>query len=139
MTVVVEGNKVAIILVNPGSGNNGATKITANVLCNDFWITFIRFGINIETVLVLSVTGSFDSFEGGAKYGFHLIQESSAESVTEIGVVKMIHITPEAIIAVAAFRDETVNVWIPLQISSEGVQNHDETRSEVFGLIHIKE
>ena len=51
----------------------------------------------------------------------------------------VIHITPEAIIAVAAFRDETVSVWIPLQISSEGVQNHDETRREVFGLIHIKE
>ena len=32
-----------------------------------------------------------------------------------------------------------MNVWIPFQISSEGVQNHDETRSVVFGFIHFKE
>ena len=64
MTVVVEGDKVAIILVNSGSGNDGTTKITANILCNDFRITFIRFGINIESMFVLFVTGGFDFFEG---------------------------------------------------------------------------
>jgi hypothetical protein len=48
-------------------------------------------------------------------------------------------ITPKAIIAVASFGDETMNVWIPFQVSSEGMQNHDETRSEVFGLVKIKE
>ena len=139
MTVVVEGDKVAVVLVNPGSGNDGTAKITANILCNDFRITFIRLGINIESVFVLFVAGGFDFFEGRAKLGFHLIQESSAKSVTEIGVVKMFHITPEAIITVSTFRDETVNVWIPFQISSEGVKNHDETRSVVFGFIHFKE
>ena len=51
----------------------------------------------------------------------------------------MFDITPKTIIAVASFRDETMNVGIPFQISSESVQNHDETRSVVFGFIHFKE
>lgn len=68
MPVVVEGDKVAIVLVNPGSGNDGTAKITCNIFCNDFRITFIRLGINIESVFVLFVTGSFEFFKGGQEW-----------------------------------------------------------------------
>ena len=37
MAVIVEGDKVAIIFINTGSGDNGAAKITANIFGNGSW------------------------------------------------------------------------------------------------------
>lgn len=51
--VVVESDKIAIILVNPGSGDNRAAEIAADVLYNCFRITFVWFGIHIEAIFML--------------------------------------------------------------------------------------
>ena len=50
----------------------------------------------------------------------------------------MVYVAPKAVITVTAFRNKTVNVRIPLEISSEGMQDHDKTRSKVFRLIEMK-
>ena len=72
-------------------------------------------------------------------FGFHFIQQSSAESIAEVGIVEVIDIAPETIIAVTAFRNQAVDMRIPFQISAKGVKNHDEIGSEVHGLILLKE
>ena len=51
----------------------------------------------------------------------------------------MVHITPEAIITVATFREQTMNVRVPLQISAKSVENKNKTRSEVLGFVKFKE
>ena len=48
-------------------------------------------------------------------------------------------ITPESIITVTAFRDETMDMRIPFKIPAESMQDHDKTRGKVFGLIGFKE
>ena len=50
----------------------------------------------------------------------------------------MVNVAPKVIIAVAAFRNKTMNMGIPFEISSKGMQNPDKTRSEASGLIEIK-
>ena len=50
----------------------------------------------------------------------------------------MFHIPPEAVVTVSAFRDETVDMWIPFQVSTKRVQDHNKSGSEVAGLIHFK-
>ena len=50
----------------------------------------------------------------------------------------MVDVAPKAIIAVTAFRNKTMDMRIPLEISPKGMQNHDETRSEVSGFIEIR-
>lgn len=65
VSVIVEGNKVAIIAVDPGGGDYGPSKVTSNVFENGFRMAFVRFGIDIETVFVLLVTAGFGFFEGG--------------------------------------------------------------------------
>ena len=42
--------------------------------------------------------------------GLHFIEKSSAESVTEVSIVEMLNVTPEAVVAVAAFRNKAVDI-----------------------------
>ena len=44
-----------------------------------------------------------------------------------------------AVIAVATFENQAVNVRIPFEISAKSMKNHDITESEVFGFVHLKE
>ncbi len=138
MPVVMEGDKTAIIFVNPGSGDNGTPQITPGVFYGGFWVTFVRFCIDVEAVLMFLVTAGFHFFEGRAGFFFHFIKKGGAESIAEVGIVEVIGIAPETIIAVTTFRNETVYVRVPFQIPAKGVENHDEAGSKVHGLILFK-
>lgn len=138
MPVVVESDKVAIILVNPGRGDDRAPEITSNVLYNSFWITFVWLGIYIEAFFMLPVASGFDFFKGRTDFSFHFIEKRSTKSITKVCIVKMADIPPETVIAVSTFRDETVDMGIPFQIPAKGVENHDKAGSEVHGLVLLK-
>lgn len=49
MTVVMKSDRLAIIGVDAGSGNDGTTEVTADIVGNLVGITDIGFGININT------------------------------------------------------------------------------------------
>lgn len=59
------------------------------------------------------VAEGLDCFERGADPVFHFIKESGAEGVTKESIVKVMDITPEAIITVSPFRNEAVDVRVP--------------------------
>lgn len=42
-----------------------------------------------------------------------------------------------AVIAVATFKNQAVNVRIPFEIPAKSMKNHDVAGSEVFGFIHF--
>lgn len=65
MPVVMESNRVAIIVVYSGCSNYRTSKITADVFDNCFRVTKIRFGINIEPMFVVSVTFGLDFLKEG--------------------------------------------------------------------------
>lgn len=132
VAMIVEGDRMAIIIIDPGRGDDRPAKIAADVFDNRFRIAEIRFCIDIKALFVVIVTFGLCFFEGGAEDGFHLIQESSTKSVAKKRVVEMFDMTPETIIAVAAFGNETMDVWIPFQIPAEGMEDHDEAGSKVF-------
>lgn len=135
MPVIMESDKVAIIFVNPGSGNYGPSEITSDIFYHGFGIAFVRLCIDIEAFLVFPVTACFYLFKRVADFVFHFIQKGSAERITEKSIVKVINITPKSVITVAAFRDQAVDVGVPLQIPAKGMENHDKTGSEIHGLI----
>ena len=139
VAVVMESDGVAIIAVNPGCGNNGTPQIAPNVFYGGFGVTFIWLCIDIETVFVFPVTAGLYLLKRRTGFGFHFIQQSSAESIAKEGIAEVIDIAPETITAVTAFRNQAVDMRIPFQISAKGVKNHDETGSEVHGLILLKE
>ena len=87
---------------------------------------------------MLGITGSLYFLERRTKFKFHFIKKGSAESITQEIVVEMVDVAPKAIIAVTAFRNKTMDMRIPLEVSPKGMQNHDKTRSEVSGFIEIR-
>lgn len=138
VAVVVESNKITIILIDPGSSDHGTAEVSSDIFYNCFGITFVRLGIDVETILVIPVTAGLDLFERGADLGFHIIEQSGAERVTQESVIKMIDIAPEAIITVATFRDETMDVRIPFEIPAEGMEDHDKTGSKIHGFVLLE-
>jgi len=135
MSVVMKGNKVTIILIDSGGGNDRPAKIASNIFYDVFWIAFVWLSIDIEAMFVFPVTLSFYLFKGRADLRFQFIKESGTESITEKSVVKMIHVTPGTVIAVAAFGNETMDVRIPFKVPAKGMQNHDKTRGEIHGFV----
>ena len=135
----MKSDQFSIVFINTGGGNDRTSKVSADVLRNNFGITFIGLCVNIKTVFMVFITGSLYFLEGRTKMRFQFIQESGAESVPKIGIVEIFHIPPEAVITVPAFRDETVDMGIPFKVPAESMQDHDKTGSEVFGLIHLVE
>lgn len=51
----------------------------------------------------------------------------------------MADIPPETVVAVAAFRNEAVDVGVPFQVPAKGVEDHDKAGSEVHGLVLLGE
>lgn len=61
---VVEGDVFPIIGIDARGGNNRPAEITADVFYNRVRVTEIWFCIDIKTVFIFSVNGSFCFFEG---------------------------------------------------------------------------
>ncbi len=55
--VIMESDKVAIVLVNPGSGDHGSSEVTPNIFYHGFGITFVWFCIDIKAFLALVAAG----------------------------------------------------------------------------------
>lgn len=113
MPVIMEGNKVAVIFINPGGRNDRPAKIAADVFNNSFGITFVWLCVNIEAVFVFPVATGFNLFERRTNTGFHVVQQSGTESITEEGIVKMRDVAPETVITVTTFGNEAVDVRVP--------------------------
>ena len=137
MTVIMESHILSVIAVDAGSSNHRPPKVTADIFRNDFRITFVWFGIDIEALFVLVIASDFLLFERGTYNSLHFIKKGSAKSVTEESVIKMGNITPETVITVAAFRDKAVDMGIPFQIPAKGVKNHNKSRSKILGFIEF--
>ena len=138
VTVIVESNGISVIAVNPGSGNYRPAKIASDVFRHCFRITEIRFGIDIESLLMLGVTFRFYFFERRSDPVFQFMEKSSTESVTEIVVIQVFYMTPEAVITVSAFGKEAVNVGIPFEIAAKSMKGHDIAGSEIFGMVQVE-
>lgn len=110
---------------------------------------FIRFPMScIETVItcqmlfgyVLDKQGNEVHyrncfFKGRANAFFQFVQKSSLESFAEIGVVKVVNNSPEAVIGETTLGKKTMDMWIPLQGSAKGMQDANETRDKVPAFI----
>ena len=138
MTVIVERDRITVIVIDPGSSDDRPAKITANVFSNYFRIAKVGFGIDIETMHMFAVTFGFDFFKRRADPDFQFIEESGAESTAEIVIVKVPDMTPGAVITVTAFGEEAVDMGIPFEIPAKSVEDHDISGSEIFGLIELE-
>lgn len=132
MPVIVENNIFAVIGIDTFEGNDRPAEIPADVFYNGIGIAEIGLCIDIKAVFILVVNTGFDFLEGRTDLFFHLVKESSLKSLPEKTVMEMSDIAPETIIRESALGNEAVDVWIPFQRASEGVEDTDETGNKVF-------
>ena len=71
--IVMEGHVFPIIGINTGSGDNRAAEVTADVFYNSVGVTEVWFCIDIKTVFIFSVNGSFRFSERRTDTSFQLI------------------------------------------------------------------
>ena len=87
---------------------------------------------------MLAVAFRFYFFKGRTYFVFHFIEESRAESIAEIVVVKVFYMTPETVIAVTAFGKKAVDVRIPFEIPAKSMEDHDIAGRIIFGMVQIE-
>ena len=138
MPVIVERDRITVIVIDPGSSDDRPAKITANIPGDYFWVAEIRFRIDIETMHMFAVTFGFDFFKRRADPDFQFIEESGAESTAEIVIVKVPDMTPGAVITETAFGEEAVDMGIPFEVPAKSVEDHDISRGEIFGLVELE-
>lgn len=134
MMVIMESDKITVIAVNMRNGDDRA----ANIFDGCFRVTGVGFGIDVEAIFMFLVTASLYSFKGGAESGLHFIEKYSTESVAEKSIVEMNYPAPETVVAVAAFRNEAVDVGVPFHVPAEGMEHHDKAGNEVQSFILFK-
>ena len=132
MAVVVERDSVTVVLVDTGCSDNRPSEITAYILGHCLGITFIRLGVHIEAVLMIFIAGSLYLFKRRTKVSFHFVEKSSAEGIAKERVIKMLYISPEAVITVAAFGDQAMDMVVRQHVSFAGVQDHDDARGHAM-------
>ena len=74
VAVIMEGNKISIVTVDAGSGDDRSPEIAADIFGNSFRIAFVWLGINIKTIFMLPVAAGLYFFERRANQGFHFVQ-----------------------------------------------------------------
>lgn len=139
MSVVVESDGSTIVAVNAGRGNNRAAEVSADVFCDNGRLTEIRFGIDVETIFLITVNRGFDFFKRVTEPGMQFIEECSLKGLPQKLIVKVFKRTPPPGIANAAFGNETVDVRIPFEVTAKGMQNTDKAGSKTLRFVGIME
>ena len=83
VTIVMERDKITGIRIDPGSGNDRATKIPANIFGNNLRVTTVGLGINIEAVFMFQITTGRNFFKRRTDAKQHFLEESSTESIAK--------------------------------------------------------
>lgn len=73
MPIVMESYRLTIIGINPGKSNDRTAKIAADIVNDGFGIAEIGLGINVKSIFVLMVNGSFYLLKGGTDAFFQFI------------------------------------------------------------------
>ncbi len=137
--IVVEGHAVPIVGVNARGGNDGPSKVTADVLYDSIRVAEVRLGIDIEAVFILFVDGGLGFFERRTDMGFQLIEEDGLEGPAQISVAEMFDNPPEAVIRETAFGKEAVDMGVPFEGSAEGMEDADKAGNKVSAFVEFME
>ena len=141
MTVVPPSDHLFVIFIfdavfshgRSGSVSGNVVDAIINVIV--IIVFFFLFGVDIKAVFIFFVNGNLCFFKGRANAFFQFVQKSSLESFAEIGVVKVVNNSPEAVIGETTLGKKTMDMWIPLQGSAKGMQDANETRDKVPAFI----
>lgn len=139
MSVVMESDIFPVIGVNTGKCNDRAPQVAADIFNDSIGIGERRLCIDIKAVLIFAVDKGLGFFEGGADPFFHFIEKDSLESPAQVSIIKMLYSPPESLVREAALCDEAVDMRVPFQGPSEGMEDADKAGYKVLGHVDLIE
>ena len=139
VSVVMKSNKRAGVRIDTGSSNNRSAEIATNVFRDGRRVTVIGLSVDIEAFTVIFINSRFDHLEGRTEFVLETIEQSGTEGIAQKSVVKMFYTLPRSNTSDSDFGDEDVNVRIPLEAASKGVENTNEARSKMLRFIKFAE
>lgn len=139
MPVIVKSDMAAIIEINALQCNDGSSEIAADIFNYRIGIRKSRLSINIKAIFIFAVDKGLGCFERRANARFEEIEESGLKGFPKESIVKMIVNPPETVIRETAFRNEAVDMWIPLQGTAKCMKDTDKARNKVFRFVEVKE
>ena len=139
MPVVVESDIFPVIGVDTGKCNDRAAQVAADIFDDGTRIGKGGLCIDIKAVLIFAVDKGFGLYEGRADPFFHFIEKDSLESLTQVSIIKMFYSPPESPVREAALCDETVDMRVPFQGPSEGMEDTDKAWYKVLGHVDLIE
>ena len=134
---VMKGNGIAVITVNPRSGDNRSAEISADILDGDVGGAEIRFCTDIETIGMILVNVIFDLAERRPDSLGHLFEKDFPESVPKESIIEVLNRPPGREVAGAAFGNKAMDMRVPLEIPAERVKDTNEPGDKVFRLIDV--
>lgn len=140
VSVVMEGDGICnfVIGINAGSSNDWATKISADVFENSRRTALTAFGMDVETVFGVSVNGGLNTFEFRREVFLKQIQKDGLEGFAQKGIVEVRKRTPKTKFVDATFRNKTVDMGVPFEITAKCVKDANETRDEMARVINVE-
>lgn len=132
MSCVMKGNKIAVIVIDTGCSNDRSAQISAYIFDGNIRRTLIRFGSDIKSIWIFLIKLVFESFKGMVKMKRKLFEKDFTKSQPKECEIKMFDVTPREMITSSTFRDESMNMRIPFEVTTEGMEYTDETRSKIF-------
>ena len=88
---------------------------------------------------MILVNSRFDFLEGRTEFVLETIEQSGTEGIAQKSIVKMFYTLPRGNTPDSNFGDEDVNVRIPLEATSKGVENTDEAGRKMLRFIKFAE
>lgn len=103
MAIIMKGNRLAIIGVDTGSGDDRTPEITADIFGNLMRIADIGFGINIKALWAQFINQRFHGREGRSETSSQTIKQSGSKGKAEEVEIEMTDFTPGSHIASSPF------------------------------------
>ena len=88
---------------------------------------------------MILINSRFDFLEGRAEFVMETIEQSGTEGIAQKSIVKMFYTLPRSNTPDSDFRNEDVNMRIPLEATTKGMENTNETWSETLSFIEFAE
>lgn len=128
----MEGNGIAVVRINSGSGDDGSAQITSNVFNDSGRVAFVWHSSDIEAIFMIRINGGFDFFKGVPNAQMEFIEKISLKGITKELIIEMFYMLPQERIANPTLRNKTVDMRVPFKIPTKGMQYANETGSEKF-------
>lgn len=114
-------------------------EVSADVFNGDIRKTQVGFGPDIKDIGMVFVDLIFKLLKRRSRIKGGFIQKDLAESQAQEAVIKMGIGPPGGKVASAPFGNQGMDVRIPFQIPSKGMEDADKARSKVSGPVKFEE